>query len=371
MTIICWGNLAKSADSTQRIEQAIEEYIGNHDSDPNAHMGEDYALGVHRLQVVLDHSPYSIFNSHTYPQARVYKALVDPSGNGDTTGIQEAINYVHSMNGGVVMIKNGTYYMTSDITMYGNVEIIGEDKTDTIIDFQDQLYGIMCKSKTDIKIQNLTIKNSTKNAIEITDNLRSSFIDINFQNNQRDIYIGLNNNQLSIKNIYSENSTDSSIEIDNYSAADGFIQIENVLISEPVVSGILLYAGYYNYLKNCIVKNAGSDGIYIEGSNLDGTTIVECQAQYCTGKGINIVTGDRLLIINCQSRNNDGDGIYLGGFGESIVNNNIIMDNGGYGINLSANTSNNTVVGNNLHWNTSGNIIDSGTGNTVTANDDS
>lgn len=55
MAIICWGNLTKSADSTQKIDQAIEEYIAKHDENPNAHMGEDYALGSHRLQTELDH----------------------------------------------------------------------------------------------------------------------------------------------------------------------------------------------------------------------------------------------------------------------------------------------------------------------------
>ncbi len=58
--ILCWGNLAKSADDTTRIEESIQDYIEEHNSDPNAHMGEDYALGVHRLQNVLDHMPGSI-----------------------------------------------------------------------------------------------------------------------------------------------------------------------------------------------------------------------------------------------------------------------------------------------------------------------
>ena len=64
MAIICWGNLAKTANETQRIEQAIQEYIENHDMNPNAHMGEDYALGVHRLQAVMDHLPESVYPSH-------------------------------------------------------------------------------------------------------------------------------------------------------------------------------------------------------------------------------------------------------------------------------------------------------------------
>lgn len=60
MTIICWGNLAKSADDTTRIEESIQDYIEDHDANPNAHMGYDYALGVHRLQAVLDHAVGSV-----------------------------------------------------------------------------------------------------------------------------------------------------------------------------------------------------------------------------------------------------------------------------------------------------------------------
>jgi len=66
MPIICWGNLAKSADDTTRIEQSIEDYIAGHDENPNAHMGEDYALGAHRLQTILDHPYGSIKYFHVY-----------------------------------------------------------------------------------------------------------------------------------------------------------------------------------------------------------------------------------------------------------------------------------------------------------------
>ena len=67
MGIICWGNLAKSADDVTRVEQAIQDYIEDHDWNPNAHMGDDYALGVHRLQTVMDHLPSSVYPEHLNP----------------------------------------------------------------------------------------------------------------------------------------------------------------------------------------------------------------------------------------------------------------------------------------------------------------
>ena len=66
MVVICWGNLAKSADDTQRIEEAIQDYLEEHDSNPNAHMGDDYSLGAHRLQTMLDHPYGSIYPFHVY-----------------------------------------------------------------------------------------------------------------------------------------------------------------------------------------------------------------------------------------------------------------------------------------------------------------
>ena len=66
MPIICWGNLAKSADDTQRIEQSIQGYVEGHDENPNAHMGVDYSLGAHRLQTALDHPYGSIKYYHVY-----------------------------------------------------------------------------------------------------------------------------------------------------------------------------------------------------------------------------------------------------------------------------------------------------------------
>ena len=64
MPIVCWGNLAKSADSTERIEQSMQAYIEGHDENPNAHMGTDYALGAHRLAAELDHISGSVAFHH-------------------------------------------------------------------------------------------------------------------------------------------------------------------------------------------------------------------------------------------------------------------------------------------------------------------
>ena len=92
MTIICWGNLAKSADSTERIEQAIEGYIESHNDNPNAHMGDDYSLGAHRLQTALDHPYGSIKYYHVYDihAESITAGGIVVKGNGPYMSVQDS-----------------------------------------------------------------------------------------------------------------------------------------------------------------------------------------------------------------------------------------------------------------------------------------
>jgi hypothetical protein len=58
---------------------------------------------------------------------------IDPSQD-----IQVALDKVHSEGSGTVFLKAGTYYPTSDLNLYTNVNLIGESNTSTIIDFGGQ-----------------------------------------------------------------------------------------------------------------------------------------------------------------------------------------------------------------------------------------
>ena len=48
--------------------------------------------------------------------------------------IQAAIDEVHNAGGGVVFLRAGTHYPTSDIVLYSNVTIVGAGLYATIID---------------------------------------------------------------------------------------------------------------------------------------------------------------------------------------------------------------------------------------------
>ena len=64
MAIICWGNLAKSADDTQRIEQSIQAYVEDHDENVNAHQVYGSSLYMHRVNEILDHLDGSLRMQH-------------------------------------------------------------------------------------------------------------------------------------------------------------------------------------------------------------------------------------------------------------------------------------------------------------------
>lgn len=60
MAVICWGNLGKTADDNTRIEQSIQDYVEDHNENPNAHQIEGSSLYMHRINEQLDHAKGSV-----------------------------------------------------------------------------------------------------------------------------------------------------------------------------------------------------------------------------------------------------------------------------------------------------------------------
>jgi len=86
MPIICWGNLAKSADDTLRIEQSIEDYVEGHNINPNAHQIEGSALYMHRVEADLDHPFGSVSFKHLLANNILISTCFDTFDGWDTAG---------------------------------------------------------------------------------------------------------------------------------------------------------------------------------------------------------------------------------------------------------------------------------------------
>lgn len=315
MAIICWGNLAKSAESTQRIEQSIEDYIESHDENPNAHMGPDYALGAHRLMVELDHLPYSIFNKYLYPQSRNYKAIVDPVGNGDVTTIQAGIDYVNGLGGGTVYIKAGTYVLNSDITLYSNITLEGEDDDLTIIDFNNTTkiitaVGTFANRLTNIKLNNIQVKNSLNikyGAIRFTYVNDSTIEECYFTGNWdsgnsdgRDIFV----ESCKRLNIIRCRSVLSGWLV----YGSGFYNVIEKCFSDSSYAGLCYGIGYYGFIRDNIILDSTNIAIFIDINNT-GTQVINNYIWRQDNYGISIGSPE------CLIDGNEIDGVNAGNNG--------------------------------------------------------
>jgi len=112
MAIICWGNLAKSADDTTRVEQSIQHYVETHDENPNAHMGEDYALGVHRLQTVMDHVSGSVQFVHLAMDSQIGMSVFESLDGWTTVGWCYAGVFGASVSTNLAGVINPGYMIT-------------------------------------------------------------------------------------------------------------------------------------------------------------------------------------------------------------------------------------------------------------------
>lgn len=165
---ITWYTLGRTVSDPETIMEVVDEKMLAHNEDPSAHGQTDEAVYAHRNYDTLDHPQYSIYNIKLNPATRTVKAFCDVGGAAEFEKIQDAIDYVHGAGGGKIHIKSGTYNIGTNVTLYSNIDLIGEDRTDTIIDFGGGGATFIAEGSSgseleDINISNLTFKNGRDN----------------------------------------------------------------------------------------------------------------------------------------------------------------------------------------------------------------
>lgn len=60
MSVETWGQMAKSSDDAEKVEEAVSRLIAEHEADPSAHLGVGESLEAHRTNEVLDHPAGSV-----------------------------------------------------------------------------------------------------------------------------------------------------------------------------------------------------------------------------------------------------------------------------------------------------------------------
>jgi pectinesterase len=151
--------------------------------------------------------------------------VVDRNGTGNFYNIQQAIDSVRAFNPAgtvTIFIKKGVYKEKIEIPTYiCNVRLVGEDRDNTIINYDDQAnINKMGTFKTytlkicgnDIRLENLTVENTAAEkgqavALHVEGD-RAVFVNCRFLGNQDTVYTGKQNARHYFENCYIEGTTD-------------------------------------------------------------------------------------------------------------------------------------------------------------------
>lgn len=183
---------------------------------------------------------------------------VGGSGPGNYTTIQAAINDAN--NGDTVFVYNGTYYENVIINK-DSLQLLGENKTNTIIDGNNSGHGIAIPIPSNyINISNFTVRNANGSGIFFYDPISGR----NCKNNKISDCI--------VFNSYINNDWKSGfgIHLGGHDAHMEDNTIINCEIYDNDASGILTYSSAYgqvtdNKILNCKIYNNGFQGWWAGG----------------------------------------------------------------------------------------------------------
>lgn len=426
MPAICWGLLAKAANDTTTIEQAIETLLAEHNENVTAHGGYGYALYTHRQTIYMDHPYQSILPGNFADVARVYSAVVDPSGFGDYTDIQEAIDYVDSKGGGSIFIRAGTYNITTTLNLKSGVNLIGEKKDEVILNFIGNNRYIRLGTGF-VRWTGGTVQ-WTNNSDQVVGTGDTYFTRISPGNWIFNLYSRAwyqvesvqDNTHLTLARTYRGRSFSSATWWASPLVQGVALKNFTIQGNGMVLTGLLIYGAQgveisdIDYLdagddaftfmncdrvivRNCYIesKRYGLRCEYVYNSNFEdnritgqwyysgayatvyaiylkygySTNISGCTCDGGLYDGIFIEGSYDCSITNCHINNNSQSGVVLdSGTYYTTVNNNQIMLNADYGVVIGAGCNYNVVNGNIIRGNGIGTISDSGSGNIKTDN---
>lgn len=308
-----------------------------------------FGLGAYQIQIL---------GSNAYSTGTVTIA-----NNGTTVEGAGGMTWTSAMVGRSIML-GGIWYPISGVTdadtltlaiPYGGAALAAASYTiATII--------------SEVKIENVAIKNSTASSIVKAQYCSEIFI------SNVDIQVGT---------VGLDFDDGSNLVIDNldvvYTTTGDGLQMTNCHFTEIKASGGLDFAALgtgnamtlsscTNFSINaCFFLNATGDGINLTSCDNIGIFGTNCEQN--GGQGIELVSGNtniNMTAMGCFG--NASDGIKLTATDDrNIITGCFLEDNGGYGINIAASTCDNNVILNNVYSsNVSGDLNDLGTGTIIT-----
>ena len=240
------------------------------------------------------------------------KLYVGGNGPGNYTTIQIALNNAKSDD--TIFVYNGIYSVNEGISIKQPLNLIGENKNNTIIKGNERGDPLRIES-SNVNIKNFTIKYSKR---------------------------------------YDASKTYAAIRIVG--------DFENITISNNILTensqGIVLWGTSYVNIYNNEIYNNDYDGIVLQSSNynyIENNTIYYNGYNYLLdfgpdGDGLDLRYSNNNKIINNTISNNKVDGIWLDGVVcvcNNLFLNNKILGNQQYGIHFGGSNPSNSIIKNN------------------------
>ncbi|MEM3077623.1 MAG: right-handed parallel beta-helix repeat-containing protein [Candidatus Nitrosotenuis sp.] len=277
---------------------------------------------------------------------RAYTAVVGPkrAADVDFLDIQEAIDAVDKLGGGVVLLKTGTYYPKAKISLKSKVSLIGEGPENTILDFTQAILdsGTASSFSGAIEAKGTLVTQAgvgivlTTGSQTVTGTGTAFSVDgvkegdvLLFRHEAYRVLSVESNISLTIEEIYQGETSPTATTykivrpITGFSLANfkinGTVQsntegiyvtygkdfiFDNVVVRGAARTGIALLANYNFRLQNCIATRNAT------GFSVDDTAF---------GSGVAATQG---ALLNCSSYNNSTRGLLVDGETIQVVGGN-------------------------------------------------
>jgi parallel beta-helix repeat protein len=243
--------------------------------------------------------------------SRTYGAIVSVGGGGGTfKDIQLAINHVHQGGGGNILIKAGKYVLPADITMYSNIQLVGEGGVSTEVSCGAYSIVFNGVSYAGISLVKMSGFSGTGASIKFIDTVRCRVTDMVFDDNKGDVRITGSPNMCTVDRIISTNCTSTSIYFEPNGLGVGvgdYCVFSNLDIDGTPSCGIEQYRGMLTSYQNCNVANCTEAGIYIEEGK--DVTISSGNFSNNTIDGISLTDAINIQIIGCKIKANGQHGV--------------------------------------------------------------
>ena len=296
------------------------------------------------------------------PSIRVGHADADFIGK-DNRILQAAVDYMAGLGGGTVEIGEGVYEMRDSLHVSSNIRIQGVPGK-TILR-KAKSYRSALALDGDFGEEQITLTDPTGfeigYGVTVTDNRSGGFhTTVGRITGRRgntfsisnplmaDCMVGEKAYAATIFPVISIIHT-SGVEIEGI-VIDGN-KDENLYLNGCRGAGIYMYRGHGTVLKDCMVKDYFGDGISFQQSN--DVSVLHCQSEGNSHLGLHPGSGSqRPVVSNNISKHNGEDGLFLcWRVRHGLFENNILENNGRFGISIGHKDSDNLLRGNHILFN--------------------